>query len=371
MIRCTLWTLMLVLLLFAASCLLAQTPPDPFASSPDGKPGMAPGGPGATPGGMGGGIPGDYAGMRPQGQGSISWKVVQDQLQMLGAQVELVKRKLDIASERLHRIQEQAKMGVVQQSEVGPREIEVAELQTQLASVTRVFTRVSTLGVLAKPIDVELKNASIKQAAEAISRVAGEGITIGVAAGVPDDLRVNTQARGVPLGTVLEMIASTAGLVIAPGTDNSFTLGLPRTMEIDGQKFRFEETLGPWSDEWGVTGSPPPLRSRSLWMMLVNAVLPPDGPPVADAPGVTPYFPPMTGGSVAIAAVGPDRIVLCEPAPGPDGATGCWLTLYQINPDGPMQEISRTFHRSSQPEPQPEPGRPAGVMPPPTPGGRK
>ncbi len=124
---------------------------------------------------------------------------------------------------------------------------DMKQLREQITEHTVALAAAQRLVALAKPVDIVLKSARIRQAAEALSKVTSLKITVD--AKVPNDISVKTEARGVPLGAVLEVIASAAHLSISPGKAG----GLILMSTGKTSKQVNEINLGPnapWSSEW-------------------------------------------------------------------------------------------------------------------------
>jgi hypothetical protein len=103
--------------------------------------------------------------------------------------------------------------------------------------------------LLQRPIDVELREASVRQAAQAMSQAAG--MEIEVEASVSAETRLTVVARGVPLENVLDAVARQSGLMIAPKEDGVVLKPSP-SLEVNGQRTRFMSPYAPWSIEWGI-----------------------------------------------------------------------------------------------------------------------
>jgi hypothetical protein len=119
---------------------------------------------------------------------------------------------------------------------------------SKLEQCTMALRNAQRLEALAKPMDIVFKSASIRQAAEALSRAAGISITVDE--GVPKNIYVKTQAHGVPLGAVLEVIADTAHLVIAPDDQGGLLLRVSGRISINGKSVAYDSLNLPWSEEW-------------------------------------------------------------------------------------------------------------------------
>jgi hypothetical protein len=134
---------------------------------------------------------------------------------------------------------------------------------------------VHSTDLLNRPVDVQLRDASVRQAAQALSQASA--IRIHVDDSVPEETRLTLTARGVSFASVLEAIAQQASLIIAPDRNwTQWTTGAPDQglgaspaaspgvilrarpmLEVNGQSQELAESIGPWSLDWGM----PPTRT--------------------------------------------------------------------------------------------------------------
>jgi hypothetical protein len=163
---------------------------------------------------------------------------------------------LEAAVETRDRTKADYTHGVAPQSAVTTAEAELVRARSAAESARirldqrrQESERATRLAVLQRPIDVELREATIRQAAQSIAQAAG--IPVQVEGGVPDDKRLTVVARGIPLATVLDSIARQSGLMIAP-YNNGVSLKPMPSLEVNGQRTNFMLPFAPWSSEWGM-----------------------------------------------------------------------------------------------------------------------
>jgi hypothetical protein len=248
--------------------------------------------------------------------------------------------------------------------------------------------------LLNRPVDVQLRDASVRQAAQALSQASA--IRIHVEDSVPEETRLTVTARGVSFASVLEAIAQQANLVIAPDRNwTQWTTGAPDQglgaspaamsvdargglgqvvaaspgvilrarpmLEVNGQPQELAESIGPWSLDWGV----PPTRTTLLTHMngyrAGTSGRPADTTAVQIRPGppndrvLIPGAGVIRGarvdegsrgtGPVAVTTVGEDRVVVAQSGTGPQGEPGVWLTLYRLA-GTQLRKMSSSFERA-------------------------
>jgi hypothetical protein len=288
--------------------------------------------------------------------------------------------------------------------------------------VGRQRERSPLVPALRRPVDAQLQDATLQQAAQALSQAARLPIRVDRAAAT--DKRLTLDARGVPLGAVLEAIAAQTELMIAPDGQGIIVKSWP-ALEINGQKQIFTGPRAPWSDEWGelpffgpgmgLAGGPEGLDSGASGLggsyagvrdpgVGMSGLGPPGGgAPMrggagtsgfggpttgagmmgAGGPGMAPPggggpLPGMMGGSmgaapaaasgvtVTVSASG-NTVVVAEPGTNGAGEPGLWLTLYRLE-GATLRRVSRAFHRSASLSPLlpmgsgPQPRSPGGSM---------
>lgn len=108
-----------------------------------------------------------------------------------------------------------------------------------------------------KPVTLSVKDATVREAAEALGKAAG--IAIAVEDAARSDKKLSIEAENVPLGTLLEILANQAGMMIAPARDGVALKRWP-TLKVNGKEESFRGRIAPWSDEWG---TPPTLSGRA------------------------------------------------------------------------------------------------------------
>lgn len=282
--------------------------------------------------------------------------------------------------------------------------------------------------ILLRPVAVQLQNATVRQAADALSQATK--LSIRVAGDVPDATRLTVQARGVTLGAVLEAIGRQTNLKLAPADDGVVISPWPM-VEVNGQQQVFRGRMAPWSSEWGAL---PGYASREGWVFPGEAeaadtpiTLPPLQDPALAPPGVgltpslaepvspTPFaatidVAPGVGGpvgtrstrslptpalAISTSSLGDRMIVVTEPGRGGDNQAGAWITVYRLE-GAQVKKVVSYFHAlhaatssgagkpmgmpgmgglpsapppSAAPSPAPETGQPGNAVIPGAPGG--
>jgi len=232
---------------------------------------------------------------------------------------------------------------------------------------------------LLRPVAVQLQNATVRQAAEALSQATK--LSIRVEGEIPNDTRLTVQARDVTLGAVLEAIGRQANLRLAP-SDKGVVISPWPMVEINGQQQVFRGRLAPWSSDWGVL---PGYPSRDGWVFPGEAdaadlpysiFAPLPGNPAAMTPtqsgvGVAPLPEPRAGGmnpasdpnvgapvypgsrsvrgipsaamAISMASLGDRSFAVSEPGQGTEGQPGAWITVYRIE-GTQLKKIATGFH---------------------------
>jgi hypothetical protein len=239
-----------------------------------------------------------------------------------------------------------------------------------------------------KPVDVTFENASVQQAAEALSRASG--VPIKVDEGIPADTRLTVKARHVRLSTVLEGIARQAGLILNPdkSRDPGVIITAPSSLSISVNggaevKQTGSRPSSPWSPEWG---TPP---NRRVYIYAPTPELFDLNPAFGGVvPGTTFTSALATGDAardIALRAQGQalresaraltiprtsfstlsklngitvgsgatvtspsaDTVVVSEPGKNDKGEKGYFITVYKIDKDGKLTKSSTTFHAAS------------------------
>lgn len=131
----------------------------------------------------------------------------------------------------------------------------LADLEAQAAKITERTRQLTLLlagaervKILASPVDIKLKASPIRQATEALSRASR--LSISVDPKVPQSIKVSAEARNVPLGAIVEVMANGAGLIIAPTDDGGLLLRLSSKLIVDGKSYVTEGGPAPWSNDW-------------------------------------------------------------------------------------------------------------------------
>ncbi|MHB1463371.1 MAG: hypothetical protein ACYC1M_18945 [Armatimonadota bacterium] len=178
---------------------------------------------------------------------------INNQIRLLSSQFNKLQSELKFLTAQQHlslRYRETAKRreSLSPKHQVLPQlNVDMKQLREQISERTANLAAARRLIALAEPVDIVLKSARIRQVAEALSKVTSLKITVD--ANVPNDISVKTEAREIPLGAVLEVIASAAHLTISPGADGGLILMSPgKKSERTQQIYQGPNT--PWSKEW-------------------------------------------------------------------------------------------------------------------------
>lgn len=269
---------------------------------------------------------------------SRSTSSIQGQVDSLRVSVQYMKTMLDLMSRKRDDLKERVRAGLAPESELAQADAELMEAMTRLEQTVSALQEVERLAALAKPVDADLKSAGIRQAAEVLSKAGSVRITVD--SGVPEDLYVTLQAKRTPLGAVLEMMADSAHLVIAPGENGSIVLAPMGEIEINGQKVTVWASNLPWTEEWPLGGAAnSPVGQR--WLSLRQAAAP--------APAIPAGRWPMGSSSqTLLTSMGPGSFVIGEPG-SEKGEPGLWLTFYSVD-HGRVVPGTKYFHRFTDPE---------------------
>jgi hypothetical protein len=262
--------------------------------------------------------------------------------------------------------------GVETPGQLPQLEASIRQLEVRIGALRSQIEQMRRIEKLRRPVDVNLKDATVEMAAKALSEVSG--LNVRVDPGVSKQIRLTVAAHGVPLSMVVETIAMQANLRIGTLSEDGRSLTLSRwpSLEVNGQTRVFRGPFAPWADEWrGVFDSSPILwqviRGENAFQSPAMAPL----QPVMSAPamghpnaGPMEVFVPNTmrsvnsapahraGRSAADAAplvgAGKDLVAIAESGAGPKGETGYWLTVYRLGPGG-LTRAGSAFHRTAVP----------------------
>ena len=248
------------------------------------------------------------------------------------------KQRLQQARDALAKTKELEKKGDATQEDVHAREVELRQAEAQLVAAERMLAWQGFVKQLDQPVEVELRNATLAQAVEALRQSSGVNINVGTR--LPGDLRFNVLARQVPLSFVLEGLARQGNLMLAPppGEDQrGIVLQNWPMLEINGKPEAFPGPLAPWSSDW--TYLPTIRNANGFRPRSITSRPPTDG----DA-GTTIGKAINASGPLQL-GVGGDLVVVAEPGAGPKGETGQWLTVYRLQ-GNTLKKVSTTFHQS-------------------------
>jgi hypothetical protein len=222
---------------------------------------------------------------------------------------------------------------------------------------------------LYKLVDVKFTDASVQQAARALSEASGVSIEVGE--GVPESTRLTVEARRVKLATVLESVAEQASLIIEP-TDKGGKVGVrlisPPMLKVNNKEIRAPRSRSPWSAEWG---TPPTgrfffsdlssLESYGSLAVLSPSLMGDIDQTVREALERARVTAPSAGNSTSRSttvvrtgdgksvslSVNGDTVVVTESGKNDKGEAGIWMTVYQFDKNKKeMVKTSATFHKT-------------------------
>lgn len=272
------------------------------------------------------------------------------------ARLGALRQQLAIDRQALERARARFAAGRIEQDDVLKAEGRVRMTEQSIEQLQEKAAREAQLLLLQRPVNIRLTDASLKQAAVAISQAAG--LPVMVDADVPAEKRLTVDAKGVTLGLVLETLAQKADLMLAPDPKGIRMTDWP-VIEVDGQKMVRRSDLAPWSEDWtgylyygGLHDARGPFASgggvvisRGAPQGFAEAVTPPVAVPGDAAALVPQHFAgfPRLGGGVSISPLGDRNVVVAEPGSGPAGEAGFWLTVYRLEGER-LKKVSDTFH---------------------------
>jgi hypothetical protein len=274
---------------------------------------------------------------------AVSPKAAQIELE---SQIRILELKMQQAQAELDQTEIMVKAGTAKASDLGPLKVKLAEAKAKLAKAKKGMVVAQRLLALSQPIDIELDNARIQDAADLLSRISTMGIKVDGA--VPRTITVTTTAKGVPLGTALEMIANSANLSIDVNEEGGLTFKVPGKVHVNGRDIDVRGPAWPWKDDLFILGEGNfgPLGRRwesfSELPLFQDLTLPP-GTRLNGLEGLGGFTQP--GGQPSVTALGSNMLVIAEPGKGPKGEPGLWLTLYSIK-NGRFKQTARYFHKS-------------------------
>lgn len=281
----------------------------------------------------------------------------------LTTQMQRAKDRLDSANARF-------KAGIASVDELRSAQADVGRLELALDDAKKAEQRQAQLARLLQSVDVELKNASLEQAAQSLSKAGS--LPVHVDPAEAKDAHITLSARRAQLRAVLEALARNLGLRIDPSSDGGVELHLWPEVVVNGQKQIYADP-SPWSAGWGASLSS--LAYPSQNNVTGNGLVPSgsairrESPqnPVADRTqnsvatnpnnsvaaqqannsltlnsGQFRIAPSGLLQGVSIAAVG-DAVIVAEPGRGPHGEPGAWLTVYVLA-GMDLVRRSATFH---------------------------
>ena len=119
---------------------------------------------------------------------------------------------------------------------------------------------VNRIITLSRPVDVALRESSVRQVAETLSTASG--VPVHVDPQVPQDIHLSVTARHAPLGLVIEEIARQTGLFIAPEPHALVLIPSP-SIEVNGHAAALPAPFAPWSNEWGLNPAASPFSGTA------------------------------------------------------------------------------------------------------------
>lgn len=148
-------------------------------------------------------------------------------------------------------------------------ESRVESLEEARTSLQKASERAKRLAPLLKKVDVKFDNATVAQAAEALSKASG--VQIKVDDTISNTTRLTVEARKIGLASILESVALQAGLIIEPINMEKGDIGVelvsPPMLRVNDRVQKFPQSASPWSTRWGT----PPTR-RFIYTSRVPGV---------------------------------------------------------------------------------------------------
>lgn len=196
---------------------------------------------------------------------------------------------------------------------------------------------------LQQAIDIELKQASIRQMAETI-RIS-TGLPLRVDDRVPTDTKVTVAAHSVPVSEILEAVSRQSNLRI--DMDNQgVVLTRPAFLHVGGGKSGEGEDRGEtvWSADWDV---PPTATGGIRYRPGINKI-------AGGSFSLNSRFNSNSASSsgISVVTLGNNRLVVIEPGNGSDGRPGVWMTVYRVEEDGTVRRQGAMFHPASETGPR-------------------
>jgi hypothetical protein len=303
----------------------------------------------------------------PNGAASAAGFVLTDpaaRVRDIAVQLEAAKLRLDLANQRYKAGQDSA-------DHLRDAQTDVTRLEIAYEEARKAERRQAQTARLLQTVDVDLKNATLAQAAQSLSKAGN--LPVHVDPADSGEARITLSAHRAQVRAVLDALARNLGLRIDPSDDGGVELHPWPEVEVNGQKQIFTEP-SPWSPAWGTTvggitvalpsgyaynptGTIGSLGGRGAAQSngLSNSIQNPNvtgtrnnlsSQQVTNGltlnSGQIRYTPAGLLQGVNIAAVG-DAVIVAEPGRGPHGEPGAWLTVYLL--DGlNLVRKSATFH---------------------------
>jgi hypothetical protein len=211
----------------------------------------------------GGGLSSHNPVVTPAAQVGSAWEGMlahaETEVRRATANLRTTEARLIAAEEKLSNRKRMVQEGLAPTSELPQVEADVVSAKAafesdryQLAQQQQHRLKASRLVTLQRPIDVELRNASVRDAALSIYHASGMAVEVDPI--VSRETRLTVVARGVPMATILDSIARQSGLLIHPD-ENGIVLKPAPSLEVNGERTDFISPFAPWSSEWGTNPS--------------------------------------------------------------------------------------------------------------------
>lgn len=267
---------------------------------------------------------------------------IQSRVESLRTEMFYIQMRADMLTRERDSARERVKAGLAPENVLTTLEAQLAELMSKMSLAETELQEAVRLAALTKAVDVDFKSAGIRQAAETLSKAAD--IRIAVKNNVPKDLYVTLSAQHSPLGTVLELMAMTANLSIAPGENGSIVLAPWSRITIDGKEVAVGGSQ-PWSDEWPFSGVLD-TRYGQIWTGLLAAGIPDSIPQ-----GYASQWSFAGTQQPLVAGLSASTFIVGEPGKNDKGEPGILLTYYSID-RGRIVPGVRHFHHFAVEDPE-------------------
>ena len=207
----------------------------------------------------------------------------------------------------------------------------------RLAAINEELRQAAFEEKLTRRVDVELKDATVRQAAKALAQASD--INVQVSSDVPSEKRIRMTANAVPFVRAVEAVAQANDLRITR-TPEGLVLRPWPVININGNRRQFRSGIAPWSEEWGQRpGGDTSLSNNLSW-------------PTSSSQTSTQYglsrksdttLPKTASDMPNITSTRAGEFLVTEPGKDARGRPGIWLTVYR-QVGAQLKQVARGFH---------------------------